>query len=454
MTVPRLFGTNGIRGVAGRDIDVEFAYGVGSSVAALFRRKRVVVGRDGRVSSRMLCEALVGGLLGQGAQVEDCGLISTPALQFLVKNTGASGGVMVTASHNPPEYNGFKVIDCDGIEITREKEEKVETLVERNSWRAGRFSGGRTMPKDPLQLYLARLEGHMEEERGKLRGIKVVVDPGNGVSALTTPVLLRRLGCEVLTVNDNIDGGFPGRPSEPRPENLATLSRVVRQAKADLGVAHDGDGDRAIFADETGAVHWGDRTLALVVDEVLKERPGGKVVTPVNSSMALEEIVSKRRGKLILTRVGSIFVSRTMVETGAVLGGEENGGIFYAPHHSVRDGTMATLLVLKAVARNSLPLSGLLDRLPKLVMAKEKFQCRSEAAKRRAMARLRGKLKGRVSSELDGLRVDVKGRGWVLVRPSGTEPLLRFYAEGLTEEDLSWLMDEFRPLVLSALKEW
>ncbi len=359
---------------------------------------------------------------------------------------------MVTASHNPPEYNGFKVVDYDGIEITREKEEKVEALVKRDSWKASRFSGSRRLPRELLQLYLARLEGQVERERGKLRGMKVVVDTGNGVSSLTTPVLLKRLGCEVLTVNDNIDGGFPGRSSEPGPETLGTLSRMVRESKAELGVAHDGDGDRAIFTDETGAVHWGDRSLALVVDEVLRERPGGKVVTPLNSSLALKEIVGKRKGKLILTRVGSIFVSRTMVETGAVLGGEENGGIFYSPHQPVRDGTMATLLVLKALTRSGLPLSRLLDRLPKLVMAKEKFLCRSETAKRRAMTRLKAKLKGRVTSELDGLRVDVKDRGWVLVRPSGTEPLLRLYAEGWTREDLSVLMGEFKPLVLSSLE--
>ncbi len=453
MTVRRLFGTNGIRGVVGRDIDVDFAYSVGSSVGVLFKKRRVVVGWDGRVSSRMLSEALVGGLLAQGVDVDDCGLITTPALQFLVKNTGASGGVMVTASHNPPEYNGFKVVDSDGIEIAREKEEKVEALIERNSWRAGRSPGVRTPRQAPLQPYFAHLESHVEKEREKLQGLRVVVDPGNGVSALTTPTVLGRLGCEVLTINDNIDGGFPGRPSEPRPDTLATLSRIVREAKADLGVAHDGDGDRAIFADETGRVHWGDRTLTLVADEVLRENPGGKVVTPVNSSMALEEVVKKRRGKLVLTKVGSIFVSRTMVKIGAVLGGEENGGIFYTPHHPVRDGTMATLLVLKALARNSLPLSRLLDRLPRFMMAKEKFQCKSDGAKKKAMARLRTKLKGRVSSELDGLRVDVKDKGWVLVRPSGTEPLLRLYAEGWTEDDLSALTGEFKPLVQAALKD-
>ena len=154
---------------------------------------------------------------------------------------------------------------------------------------------------------------------------------------------------------------------------------------------------------------------------------------------------------MILTKVGSIFVSRRMVETGAILGGEENGGIFYAPHHPVRDGTMAALLVVRAVVRNRMPLSKLLGRLPSFVMAKEKFPCRDDVQRKRAMVRLKNRLGNRVSSELDGVRVEVRGKGWALVRPSGTEPLIRMYAEGRTEEALSAILGEFRPMVLEAV---
>ncbi len=451
MIAPRLFGTNGIRGIVGREINADLAYRVGSGVGVLYKRGSIVVGRDGRLSSQMLCEGLVAGLLAQGCDVTDLGLITTPALQFLVRNEGAGAGVMVTASHNPSEYNGFKVVDSDGVEISRKKEEKVEKLVHQDLWMIGRSPGRRVMPVEAMPAYFASLKTHLGKDAGAFRDLKIVVDAGNGVSVLTTPALLRELHCQVLTINDNIDGKFPGRPSEPRPETLSTLSRLVREERADVGVAHDGDGDRAIFADENGTVQWGDRTFALVEDEVLSEHPGARVVTPVNSSMAVEEIAKKRRGKLVLTKVGSIYVSRTMMETGAVLGGEENGGIFYAPHHPVRDGTMAVLLVLKAMVRNRKPLSKLLARLPKFAMAKEKFECEHEGAKKNAMARLKSKLGKRVSSELDGLRVNVKDRGWILVRPSGTEPLIRLYAEGRTEKDLFALMDEFKPMVQEAL---
>jgi len=249
----------------------------------------------------------------------------------------------------------------------------------------------------------------------------------------------------VVTVNDNIDGRFPGRNSEPRPENLGPLSTLVRQEKATFGVAHDGDGDRAVFVDETGAVQSGDNSLTLIADEILKKNRGGKVVTPVNSSMSVTEVARKRKGRVILTQVGSIHVARTMVREKAMLGGEENGGIFYAPHQPVRDGTMATVLILNSIIENRLPLSKLMARLPTFFMAKAKRKCPDEK-KKDVMKRIRQRLGNRVTSTIDGIRVDIKNRGWFLVRPSGTEPLIRIYVEGRTENDLKQLLDEFKPL--------
>jgi phosphomannomutase/phosphoglucomutase len=398
----------------------------------------------------MLLEGVAAGLLAQGNDVEDRGLITTPALEFMVKNTSSSAGVMITASHNPPEYNGFKVVDSDGIEVPRSKEEKMELLIHRDRWRPSNPPGQRVIREGRLGSYFEKLESQVlsSDEIGNL---KIVIDTGNGVSALTTPKLLRKLGVGVMGVNDVIDGEFPGRNSEPRPENLVSLSKIVREEKADLGIAHDGDGDRAIFVDETGVVQPGDRTFALVEDELLRNHPGVKIVTPINTSMVVSEIARKRKGKLIFTRVGSIEVSRTIVRVGALLGGEENGGIFYAPHHPVRDGTMAAVLVVNAIIRNGRPLSKLLGRLPKFHMVKEKIPC-NEEAKDRAINALRTELKGRISSTLEGIRVDMDGRGWVLVRASGTEPLLRLYAEAKTEGQLQEILDEFRPLVLKTVK--
>jgi len=443
LTAPRLFGTNGIRGVVGETITSEFAYGVGSSVASLFKSKKILVGRDGRTSSQMLAEGAVAGILARGNRVEDCGVITTPGLQFLAKISSAPG-LVITASHNPPEYNGFKVVDSDGIEIPREKEERIEDLVMKDSWNVSRIPGQREQRVLPLEPYLSSIKSYVMEEKLTNR-LKVAVDTGNGVSSLTTPVLLRRISCRVVMINDNIDGRFPGRNSEPRPENLGPLSTLVRQEKATFGVAHDGDGDRAVFVDETGAVQSGDNSLTLIADEILKKNPGAKVVTPVSSSMSVTEVARRRKGSVILTQVGSIHVARTMVREKAMLGGEENGGIFYAPHQPVRDGTMATVLVLNSILENRTPLSKLMGRLPKFFMAKEKRKCPDEK-KNEAMKRIRQSLGDRVTSRIDGVRVDIKDRGWFLVRPSGTEPLIRIYVEGRTGNDLKRLLDEFKPL--------
>jgi len=391
----------------------------------------------------MLAEGAVAGILARGNGVEDCGVITTPGLQFLAKISSAPG-LVITASHNPPEYNGFKVVDSDGIEIPREKEERIEDLVMKDSWNVNRIPGQREQRVLPLEPYLSSIKSYVMEEKLTNR-LKVAVDTGNGVSSLTTPLLLRRIGCQVVTINDNIDGRFPGRNSEPRPENLGPLSTLVRQEKATFGVAHDGDGDRAVFVDETGAVQSGDNSLTLIADEILKKNPGAKVVTPVNSSMSVTEVARRRKGRVILTQVGSIHVARTMVRENAILGGEENGGLFYAPHQPVRDGTMATVLVLNSILENRTSLSKLMARLPKFFMAKEKRKCPDEK-KHKAMKRIRQSLGDRVTSRIDGVRVDIRDRGWFLVRPSGTEPLIRIYVEGKTENDLKRLLDEFRPI--------
>lgn len=443
MTAPRLFGTNGIRGVVGDTITSEFAYELGSSVASLFKSQNILVGQDGRTSSQMLAEGTVAGVLAQGNTVQDCGVITTPGLQYLSK-IGGSPGIVVTASHNPPEYNGFKVVDSDGIEVAREKEERIENLVEKDSWKTHKTPGTRESRTHPLGPYFASVGGYLKQQR-LVNPLKVVVDTANGVSTLTTPVLLRMIGCRVVTINDNIDGRFPGRNSEPRPENLGPLSDLVRFEKAAFGVAHDGDGDRAVFVDETGVVHSGDKSLTLIADEILRKSPGSKVVTPVNSSQSVTEVARKRKGRVILTKVGSINVARTMIREKAILGGEENGGIFYAPHQPVRDGTMATALILNAIVENQMPLSKLMARLPSFFMAKEKRNC-PDKKKDAVMKRISRKLGSRVTSTIDGIRVDIKDKGWFLVRPSGTEPLIRIYVEGKTENDLKQLLDEFKPL--------
>ncbi|MFQ6053967.1 MAG: phosphoglucosamine mutase, partial [Candidatus Bathyarchaeia archaeon] len=278
-------------------------------------------------------------------------------------------------------------------------------------------------------------------QRGGVQGIAEHVDQ-RAVSA----AVARDLGCSVYTVNAEVDGRFPGRESEPRPDNLGGLRALVEASGADVGVAFDGDGDRAIFVDERGGVHWGDRSFALVAREFLTRNPGEAVATAVSSSRVIEDVVSAGGGRVVWTRVGSVVISRTMVEEGIRLGGEENGGIMYGPHQPVRDGTMSMVLVLEIMAREGRPLSELFGELPQYSQMKAKVPC-PEELKRRALEALREAVEAPKVETIDGVKLWYRDGSWILIRPSGTEPVFRLYAEADNPERVAALIEEHRELV-------
>ncbi len=450
--MPQLFGTNGVRGVVNRELTPEMVLRLSASAGHLLGRE-IAVGRDGRTSSEMLARAAISGLLSVGCRVHDMGLLPTPTLQYAVKHLNLDGGIMITASHNPPEFNGVKVILGDGVEAPREVEEQIERLY---------FSGGPPLKPwgeigsvsgfNPVDIYIEGILKHVDVATIRRRRFRVVLDPGNGVAALTAPELARRLGCEVYTINADIDGAFPGRGSEPRPENLEDLSMLVKSVDADLGVAFDGDGDRAIFVDEEGMIHWGDRSFALVARDYLKRHPGEAIATPVSSSKMIEEVALEAGGSVVWTRVGSIVVSRTMLNRGINLGGEENGGIFYGPHQPVRDGGMALALILDILAREEGKLSELLGELPRYVQRKERIPCPNEL-KRRVLEALRGRVEAERVETIDGVKLWFSDGSWILIRPSGTEPIYRIYAEAETESRLNEMVEEYRRLLEELIEE-
>jgi len=450
--MPRLFGTNGVRGVVNRELTPELVLRLSASAGHLLGRE-IAVGRDGRTSSDMLAKAAISGLLSVGCRVHDMGLLPTPTLQYAVKRLGLDGGIMITASHNPPEFNGVKVILGDGVEAPREVEEWIEELYFRGGpplkpWgEIGSIEGF-----NPIGIYIDGILGHVDVEAIRRRNFRIVIDPGNGVAALTAPELARRLGCEVYTINADIDGAFPGRGSEPRPENLGDLSRLVEAVDADLGVAFDGDGDRAIFVDERGVVHWGDRSFALVAWDYLRRHPREAIATPVSSSKMIEEIACKAGGSVVWTRVGSIVVSRTMLEGGIKLGGEENGGVFYGPHQPVRDGGMTLALILDILARERRTLRELLGELPRYFQRKERIPCPNEL-KRRVLDALRERVEAERVETIDGVKLWFGDGSWILIRPSGTEPIYRIYAEAETENRLNRMVEEHRRLLEELIEE-
>jgi phosphomannomutase/phosphoglucomutase len=254
--------------------------------------------------------------------------------------------------------------------------------------------------------------------------------------------LLRELGCRVTTINGNIDGTFPGRLPEPRPENLEDLALTVKAIGADLGIAYDGDADRSVFVDEHGEIHWGDKTFALVEKQFLTENPNEKIVTPVSSSTLIKDIADKYHGEIVWTKVGSVTVSQTMKKIKAKLGGEENGGIFYGPHQSVRDGAMATALILDTMAKTGEKLSKLLGELPKYFIEKGKIDCKEEI-KQKVLEKLVVLTRDLNTSTIDGVKMWFEDKSAILIRPSGTEPIYRLYAEAKTREKAVQLVNEY-----------
>lgn len=442
----RLFGTNGVRGVVNAELTVEMVTRLAASAAEVLGEE-LAIGRDGRTTSPMLRDAAVAGLLSQGCTVHDLGVLPTPALQYAVKTLRLDGGIMVTASHNPPEFNGVKTVAADGVETSRETEDRIEEIFfaggpEPAPWdRVGKVIEG-----DALGLYMDAVVKQVDPSVVKAAQLSIAIDPGSGVAALTAPEIARRLGCRVFTINAEIDGTFPGRNSEPRPDNLSGLSELVRASGADLGIAFDGDGDRSIFADERGAVYYGDRSLALLAKAYVETHPGAEVVTSVSSSRAVQDVVEAAGGRVIWTPVGSVVISRAMVEGGVMFGGEENGGIMYGPHQAVRDGSMIMALVLELMARTGKPLSRLFAELPQYAQAKDRVVCPNEL-KERTLEALNKRVKAHRIETIDGLKLCYDDGAWILFRPSGTEPVFRLYAEAATQERAQELVDENKMLI-------
>lgn len=450
----RLFGTNGIRGVVNKELTAEMAIKVGAAIGTFYEGGTLVVGFDARTSGPMLAKAVISGLNATGCNVLLSGMAPTPAIQYSVRNHRTDGGVIITASHNPPEYNGIKALWKDGIELSREQEITIENTFFDEKMRYAEWNkiGTTRELAGVIEDYVKAVERHVNVVRIARKHYHVVVDGANSVGSLAAPRLLRELGCKVTTINANIDGTFPSRLPEPRPENLKDLSLTVKAVKADLGVAYDGDADRSVFVDERGEVYCGDKTFALVEKDFLQRNKGEKIVTPVSSSTLIKDIADAYGGEIVWTKVGSVTVSHTMKKVKAKLGGEENGGIFYGPHLAVRDGAMAVALILDIMARSGESLSKLVGALPKYYIEKGKLEC-PEECKEGLLQKLTEQTKGLNVSTIDGVKIWFKDKSAILVRPSGTEPIYRLYAEAKTGEKALRLVNEYSLKLKKMLKD-
>ena len=447
----RLFGTNGVRFVPGVSHDLDFVINLSEAIGTYFGSGEILLGQDGRLSSPALANAAVSGLLSSGRDVAEAGLVPTPALQYGVKTMGFKGGVMVTASHNPPHYNGLKVSSSDGVEVPHLDEQRIEKIYfDKSQTKADWKSIGVSRPEPSVvRNYINGITSKINAKAIADRKFTVVMDLGNGAQSVAAPYLVESLGCKLITINSVVDGNFPGRGPEPTPDTLKDLSAAVRSVGADLGVAYDGDGDRSIFCDENGRILWGDQTGCFVADFVLGKHRGGTVVTSVASSQAIEAVARKHSAKVLRTRVGSIDIARAILERGAVFGFEENGGCIYQPHIAVRDGGMATALMLECLAGRGMAFSkALAFVVPRYYQAKTKVEVgrKSVEAVMRAVER---QAKGEVE-RIDGIKLWTGEHSWVLIRPSGTEPIIRIFGEAESQEAADQLVKKFEKAAKSA----
>lgn len=416
----KLFGSSGIRGEFNKEITPELVYRIGQAVGNLY--DRVVVGWDARTTSPLLSQSAISGLMAAGSDAYVAGMVTTPTLANAAHDLKA--GIMITASHNPPTDNGVKLWNPDGSSFGSAQMEEVEELLFRERLPSACWNEvGRVQNID---WAIKRHEEKIAAQIGKLDAT-VVVDCGNGAASTITPHLLRKLGCRVITLNAHPDGSFPGRSSEPTKENTELLARCVVETGANIGIAHDGDGDRTVAVDEKGQFADGDALMPLLC----KLEGKSKVVVPINASMAVDRYLDGV--EVVRCKVGDVFVSEKIKEVNADFGGEPSGTWVFPRSFLCPDGVFAAARLVQIAMER--PLSEYLAEILRFSVIRKRIPM-DPAARAESMVKIGEGLKALNPNELsdmDGYRA-VFDNGWILLRPSGTEPKLKIVIEGDTDE--------------------
>jgi len=422
-----------IRGVVDKDLTPEIVRrlgkGFGTHMARLGKIS-LVVGRDGRLSSKAFSEALIEGLISTGCDVVNIGVCPTPAYYFSLFHLNKDGGIMVTGSHNPPEFNGFKV-SVGKSTIFGEEIQKLGRLVERGDFVTSRGNLSETEVILPYQDYIKK---NIRFEKK----LKVVIDAGNGTGGVVAGPILRDLGCEVEELYCEIDGRFPNHFPDPTvPDNLKYLIDRVLKSRADVGIGYDGDADRIGVVDEKGNILWGDQLMILFAREILRNQKGATFVAEVKCSQNLFTDIEKHGGKAIMWRTGHSLIKEKMKEEKAVLGGEMSGHIFFADRYlGYDDAIYASCRLLELLSKTERKLSQLLEDVPKTFITPEiRVDCPDEI-KFKVVEKVKEELrKDHPIIDVDGVRAQF-GDGWGLVRASNTQPVLVLRFEALSEKRL------------------
>jgi phosphomannomutase len=418
---------SGVRGIVGEGLNPEVVLRYSFAFGNYCRSKRVVLGRDSRTSGEMLWFACVSGLLAGGCNVIDIGICPTPTVEVAVEKMKAGGGMVITASHNPQEWNGLKFIGEDGMFLSDLENRKLFKLAEKTpgfkpgcKW--GRIHFDDSWIQKHIDLIL-KLK-YIDKFKIKRRRPKVVIDCNNGAGSIIAPLLLQRLGCKTVTLNCVFSGSF-SHPPEPVPENLTQLCKEVKRQKADLGFALDPDGDRLAIVSDKGLPLGEEFTLALATRFVLSRKPGNVAVN-ISTSRVLDDIANEYKAKLYRTKVGEAFVSRELKKIKGVIGGEGNGGIILPEGHYGRDGLVGMALILQYLTESNSTISELANELNRYFIVKRAIKLTKNFENR--MRKLKEIHRDQKIDKIDGIKVNSKD-AWVHVRKSNTEPSVRIIAE-------------------------
>jgi phosphomannomutase len=430
-------GVSGIRGVVGETFTPELMVRVGSAFAEFVRRGTVVVGRDSRSTGDAIAKNIESVLILSGCDVIDAGIIPTPTVQLMVEELKAAGGIVISASHNPIEWNALKLINRSGVFLNASEMSRIFTLMDKQ-FKYPRWNkiGNIHFYTDAEAMHINRVLRIIDGKKIRAKGFRVALDSVNGAGSLITQRLLSELGCEVIPVHCDITGTFP-RGAEPIASNLKDLSARVIEESADIGFAQDPDADRLAIVNERGVPIGEENTIALVVEHLLSKKPG-RVVINLSTTRAVEDIAVRYRSTVKRTAVGEIHVVDHMRRYGARIGGEGNGGVISPDVHLGRDSLVGIAYILEMLSERGKTISQLVDLLPRYVMRKGKVRYDDKKKYLSALRKARDQFRDESITEIDGLRIDFTREGsfsggWVHLRPSNTEPVFRIIAEGTTK---------------------
>lgn len=449
----KLFGTSGIRAIINKELTPEHIVKIGLAIATTTDSGTVTIAHDTRTTSPMIEHSLIAGLNAGGSTTIKLGLLATPALAYLTRELKADTGIMITASHNPPQYNGIKLYNKDTTPYNEKQQNKIEKLLQRNTFKRASWQNvGAAKSLDESNRYVEMIQKSVKLQKEW----RIIVDPGCGATSQIAPLLLQKLGCKVTAINAQPDGFFTGRSPEPEAQSLQPLCQTVKHLRADLGIAYDGDGDRMVAVDENGVAASLDQILTAYASYVVRKQKGGIIITNIEASMCIEKTTEPYDGKVIRTRVGDVHVALAVKKHKAIFGGEPCGAWIHPNYHYCPDGIISSVLILQALEEENTNLSSFVSNAPLYPTLRRNLTC-PEQTKPTVMKKLEKtipkafpKVKEKVT--IDGIRLTLEN-GWILVRPSGTEPLIRITVEADTEERAKEIVKKSAKTVEKAIKD-